>query len=77
MTPKHFLAGVGFAFVAAWIGFNFGYALLCLAGAAVFYAAGAVVEGEIDLGALQRRLRKDDDASGAPAASYEPPPRVR
>ena len=32
MTQKHLLALLGFAFVAAWIAFTFGYALLCLVG---------------------------------------------
>jgi hypothetical protein len=55
-TRKHFAALVGFAFVATWIGFNFGYALLCLVGAAVFYCAAAFVEGELDLGDVQARF---------------------
>lgn len=58
MTSKHFSALLGFAFVAAWISFNdFSSALLCLLGAALFYAGGAVMQGELDLGDLQRRLR--------------------
>ena len=57
MTSKHFSALLGFAFVAAWISFDFGSALLCLLGAALFYAAGAIIQGELDLGDLQRRLR--------------------
>ena len=57
MTTKHFLGLLGFAFVAAWIAFNFGYALLCLAGAGAFYAIAAVLEGELDLGEVQQRLR--------------------
>ena len=56
ITRKHFAAVIGFAFVAAWIGFNFGYALLCLVGAAVFYLAASLLEGEIDLGELQERF---------------------
>ena len=56
ITRKHFAALIGFAFVAAWIGFNFGYALLCLVGAALFYYAASFLEGEIDLGELQARF---------------------
>ena len=56
ITRKHFAALIGFAFVAAWIGFNFGYALLCLVGAALFYYVASFLEGEIDLGELQARF---------------------
>jgi len=55
---KQYLALLGFLFVAAWIGFNFGDAVLCLVGAAVFYAIGAVLQGEIDLGDVQARARR-------------------
>lgn len=64
MTDRRlFAAALGFAFVAAWIGFNFGYALLCLVGAAVFYAAAGVLEGDVDLGELQARFTRRSDAS--------------
>jgi hypothetical protein len=56
MTNRHFAALMGFAFVAAWVALNFGYALLCLLGAGVFYALAAVLEGDIDLGELQSRV---------------------
>jgi hypothetical protein len=56
MTDRHFAALMGFAFVAAWVALNFGYALLCLIGAGVFYAFVAVLEGDIDLGELQSRV---------------------
>lgn len=56
ITRKHFAALLGFAFVAAWIGFNFGYAALCLVGAALFYYAASFLEGEVDLGELQARI---------------------
>lgn len=58
MNLKQFLALLGFLFVAAWIAFSFGYAILCLVGAAVFYAAGAVLQGEIDLGDMQSRVQR-------------------
>jgi hypothetical protein len=56
MNTRHLAALLGFAFVAAWIALGFGYALLCLIGASVFYALAAVLEGDIDLGELQSRL---------------------
>jgi hypothetical protein len=55
---KQFAALLGFAFVAAWIAFGFGNAILCLLGAAVFYAVAAVAQGELDLGDIQNRLRQ-------------------
>ncbi len=55
---KQFLGLLGFLFVAAWIGFNFGYAILCLVGAGLFYAIGAVLQGELDLGDVQSRIQR-------------------
>jgi len=55
---KQFAALLGFAFVAAWISFGFGNAILCLLGAAVFAAVAAVAQGELDLGEVQDRLRQ-------------------
>jgi hypothetical protein len=55
---KHFLGLLGFLFVAAWIAFNFGYAVLCLVGAGAFYALGAVLQGEIALGDVQARIQR-------------------
>lgn len=79
MTQKHLLALLGFAFVAAWISFTLGYALLCLIGAAVFYAVGGVLQGEIDLGELQDRVRGNDTPGAAPSSppGFGRPPRVR
>ncbi len=57
MSLKHFLGLLGFLFVAAWIAFNFGYAILCLVGAGVFYAIGALLQGEIDLSDVQSRIQ--------------------
>ena len=56
-TRKWFLALLGFLFVAAWIALGFGDAVLCLLGAALFYMVGAVLDGEIDLGEMQDRMR--------------------
>ena len=56
-TRKWFLALLGFLFTAAWIALSFGDAVLCLLGAALFYMVGAVLDGEIDLGEMQDRMR--------------------
>lgn len=56
MNLKQFLALLGFLFVAAWIAFNFGDAILCLVGAAIFAAVGALLQGEIDLTGVQQRV---------------------
>jgi len=68
ITRKHFAALVGFAFVAAWIGFNFGYAVLCLAGAALFYYAAALMEGDLDLGELQARITGQNRGGSVPTS---------
>jgi hypothetical protein len=63
MNVKQQLGLLGFLFVAAWIGFNFGDAVLCLVGAAVFYAVGAVLQGELDLAELQARIQRSQSSS--------------
>jgi hypothetical protein len=63
MNLKQFLGLLGFLFVAAWIAFNFGYAILCLVGAGLFYAIGAVLEGELDLGDVQSRIQRSQSVS--------------
>jgi hypothetical protein len=62
MNLKQFLGLLGFLFVAAWIAFNFGYAVLCLVGAGLFYAIGALVQGEVDLGEVQSRIQRAQGA---------------
>lgn len=62
MNIKQYLALLGFLFVAAWIGFGFGDAVLCLVGAVIFYAVGSVLEGELDLGELQSRMQRSGSA---------------
>jgi hypothetical protein len=74
MNPRHFAALLGFAFVAAWIALSFGYALLCLLGAGVFYALAAVFEGAVDLGDLQSRVTP---SRAAPASRASAPRRVQ
>lgn len=65
-TPNHLTSVLlGFAFVAAWIGFGLGDALLCLAGAAAFRITAGLLTGETDLEDLRERL----DAARAPRGS--------
>jgi len=78
MNTRQLAALLGFAFVAAWIALNFGYALLCLAGAGIFYALAAVLQGEIDLGELQSRVTQQPaGADRAPGPSRVRRPRVQ
>jgi hypothetical protein len=63
ITVKHYLGLLGFLFVAAWIGFDFGRAVLCLVGAAVFYLIAQVAQGELDLGEMQARMRRPPQSS--------------
>ena len=58
MTLKPFAAAIGFAFVAAWIAFGLGDAVLCLIGAAIFTAAAAYWQGELDLVGLRDSLNQ-------------------
>lgn len=73
MNDRRVLAAAfGFAFVAAWIGFSFGQALLCLLGAAVAWLIVNVVEGKIDLGELQARVSNRGEQSPQPSAQNRP-----
>ena len=63
ITLKHYLGLMGFLFVAAWIAFDFGRAVLCLVGAVVFYLIGEVVQGDLDLGEMQARIRRPPSSS--------------
>jgi hypothetical protein len=63
ITLKHYLGLLGFLFVAAWIAFDFGRAVLCLVGAVVFYLIGEVVQGELDLGEMQALIRRPPSSS--------------
>jgi hypothetical protein len=71
-TRKYLAAVLGFAFVAAWIRFGFGDAILCLLGAATFYAVASFLEGDLDLADLQSRL-----PSSRTTTPTAPPPRPR
>jgi hypothetical protein len=77
ITRKYLAAALGFAFVAAWIGLGFGDAILCLLGAAVFYAVERFLEGDLDLADLQGRLSTSATTSPAPAPRPRPRPRVQ
>ncbi|MGA2930331.1 MAG: hypothetical protein ABSG43_30955 [Solirubrobacteraceae bacterium] len=74
ITRKHLAAALGFAFVAAWIRFGFGDAILCLLGAAICYAVVSFLEGDLDLTDLQGRLGRD---SATNPTSSPPRPRAR
>jgi len=82
MTTRKYLAAVlGFAFVAAWIAFGFGDAILCLLGAAICYAIVSFLEGDLDLADLQGRLSSSSSATTTatppPPARPRPRPRVQ
>ncbi|HEV7807923.1 MAG TPA: hypothetical protein VGO80_19045 [Solirubrobacteraceae bacterium] len=77
MTNRHFAALLGFAFAAAWIALNLGYAMLCLLGAGAFYAIAAVLEGDVDLGELQSRVTQGPSGGSGRSASASTIPRTR
>lgn len=77
ITRKYLAAVLGFAFVAAWIGFGFGDAILCLLGAAIFYAVASFLEGDLDLSDLQGRLSTSAPTATAPPPRPRPRPRPR
>jgi hypothetical protein len=78
MIERHHLAALGgFAFVAAWIGFGFGDAVLCLLGAAVAWAVVGALEGKVDLAALQSRFSGEDEAPPVPPRQPAPAPTRR
>ena len=58
MKPTQFAALLGFLFVAAWAALDFGDAIACLVGAAVFYVAFALYHGELNLADLQQRASR-------------------
>jgi len=57
MNAKQLAGLLGFLFVAAWIAFGFGDAILCLIGAGVFYVATGLYLGELDIAEVQQRAR--------------------
>lgn len=56
MKDEQLMALLGFAFAAAWVGFGFGEALLCLVGAGAFYAVARFMSGDLDVGGVRERL---------------------
>jgi hypothetical protein len=74
---KRFAALLGFAFIAAWIGFNFGYAILCLVGAGAFYAVASYLEGDVDLADIQERLSRGGGEPRSATTARRRPARVR
>ncbi|MGI8713706.1 MAG: hypothetical protein ACR2NR_11090 [Solirubrobacteraceae bacterium] len=63
MNPQQLAGLLGFLFVAAWIAFGLGDAVLCLVGAGVFYAVTAFYRGELDLAELQQRAARQPRSS--------------
>jgi len=53
---KQFYALLGFLFAAAWEGFGFGDAILCLLCAGLFYVIAGALRGDLDLGEFQSRV---------------------
>jgi hypothetical protein len=77
MTGRQFAAALGFAFVALWITLSFGWALLCLAGAAAFYLVALVLERAlvgITLQELASRVMREEALAPRPPSAR---PRVR
>ena len=74
---RHFAALLGFGFVAAWIGLGFGWAILCLIGAAIAYWGGAFAEGGLALADLHSRFGTPGRPLGSPPAATPPPRRRR
>lgn len=56
MSSKQFATLLGFLFVAAWVGFSFGEAVLCLLGGGLFYVISGLIAGDLDLSDLQSRV---------------------
>jgi len=76
MDQNQFFALLGFGVVAAWIGFGFGSAVLCLLGAALFWAVAAIASGELELAEVQDRLSRQGSPH-RPAPSPRTRTRVR
>ena len=58
MSTKQLAGLIGFLFIAAWVAFGFGDAILCLIGAGVFYTVAAFYTGDLDVTELQNRARQ-------------------
>lgn len=86
MNDERLMALLGFAFAAAWVGFGFGEALLCLLAAGAFYAVARFMSGDLDVGGVRERLEgarsgfhRPRARAGAtpPGEASGKPPRVR
>lgn len=78
MNDEQLMALLGFAFAAAWAGFGFGEALLCLVAAGAFYAVARFMSGDLDVGNVRERLEgarsgfhrpRDPGAGGRPGGA--------
>jgi len=58
MKTTQFAALLGFLFIATWAALDFGDAIACLIGAAVFWLAAALHSGELDVADLQQRASR-------------------
>jgi hypothetical protein len=65
MTSHSTAPLLGFAFIAACIGFDIPSAVLCLLGALVFRVGAGLVSGELELDDLRERV----DAARSPRGS--------
>jgi hypothetical protein len=77
MTGRQFAAALGFAFVALWITLSFGWALLCLAGAAAFYLIALVLERALVGITLQELASRVMPEEALPPRPRPTRPRVR
>lgn len=71
MNAKQFISLLAFLFIAVWAGPGLGDAVLCLLGAAVFYAGTAFYRRELELADLQQRVpRQQAPAAVRPRATH-------
>ena len=77
MNDQRFAALLGFAFAAAWVGFGFGEAVLCLVGAAAFYAVARFMAGELEMGDVRERVEGARSGFRRPRSTQEPTPQPR
>lgn len=60
MSRQQFATLLGFAFAAVWVAGDLGDAVLCLIGAAAFWAVDAYLRGELDSDRLLGRREGRD-----------------
>lgn len=76
MNDQRFAALLGFAFAAAWIGFGFGEAILCLVGAGLFYAVARFMGGELELESMRERVEGARSGFKRPHTTEQRPART-